>query len=111
VTYLFDIDGTLVKYHTNEWLPGARELLQEVHDAGHRIILITARNPADDGTEWSPANAHKLARELPFEVTLLTAVPSRRVVVDDHEGCGVVHHPQNTPWQGMADLKKRRQWT
>ena len=50
-TYFFDIDGTILKYrkfetykHTPpELTPGALEKLNEIQDAGHMIVLTTAR--------------------------------------------------------------------
>ena len=50
-TYFFDIDGTIFKYRQfesykdtpAELTTDAQEKLQEVHDAGHTIILTTAR--------------------------------------------------------------------
>lgn len=50
-TYFFDIDGTIFKYRKfetygdspAELTPGALEKLREIRDAGHTIILTTAR--------------------------------------------------------------------
>ena len=50
-TYFFDIDGTIFKYRKfgeyqfekPELTPGAWEKLREIRDAGHTIILTTAR--------------------------------------------------------------------
>ena len=50
-TYFFDIDGTIFKYRTfgkyestnPELTPGAWEKLREIRDAGHTIVLTTAR--------------------------------------------------------------------
>jgi ribonucleotide monophosphatase NagD (HAD superfamily) len=50
-TYFFDIDGTILKYRKfetykstlPELTPGALEKLNEVQDAGHMIVLTTAR--------------------------------------------------------------------
>ena len=50
-TYFLDIDGTIFKYRTFEsyqespaqLTPGAKEKLLEIKDAGHTIILTTAR--------------------------------------------------------------------
>ena len=50
-TYFFDIDGTIFKYREFETYyntpavltPGAFEKLNEINDAGHMIVLTTAR--------------------------------------------------------------------
>lgn len=50
-TYFFDIDGTILKYRefekyeetAAELTPGALEKLQEIKEAGHTIVLTTAR--------------------------------------------------------------------
>jgi predicted mannosyl-3-phosphoglycerate phosphatase (HAD superfamily) len=57
--HFFDIDGTLVNYHDNTWIEGARELLCQLHDNGNDIILITMRGPQDEGTLWSIDNTKK----------------------------------------------------
>ena len=50
-TYFFDIDGTIFEYRDFETYdktppvltPGALEKLNEIHEAGHMIVLTTAR--------------------------------------------------------------------
>jgi ribonucleotide monophosphatase NagD (HAD superfamily) len=42
-THIFDIDGTIVNFHTNDWLPGAKEYIQKLYRQGCRIIFITQR--------------------------------------------------------------------
>jgi hypothetical protein len=59
--------GTLVKFHTNEWLPGAVELLTKLHASTHQATIITMRGWVDEdglerdrNEEWSKANTLKL---------------------------------------------------
>ena len=101
--YLFDIDGTVVKWHTNEWLPGAVEMLTDSADKGHQSIFITMRgiNKSDADNEWSTANTDKLLSQLPFKYRVLYAVAPERVVVDDNKKGGFVHHKQNSTWEGV----------
>lgn len=41
MTFIFDLDGTLVKFHTNEWIEGVLDRLEELSNSGHRIIIVT----------------------------------------------------------------------
>ena len=55
MTHIYDLDGTLLKFHTNEWLPGALDRLRKHVADGDGVIFITARNDhMDKDTEWSP---------------------------------------------------------
>lgn len=87
MTHIFDIDGTLVKYHTNEWLEGALEYLQKLSREGHHIVLITMRGPQDEGTEWSIQNTMStIIKDLfdrGIENTVLWGHPSPRILHDD----------------------------
>ena len=51
--YFFDIDGTLVEYHTNRWLPGALAHIIKLYKDGNQIHLITMRGNQDKGKTWS----------------------------------------------------------
>lgn len=88
VTYIFDIDGTLVYHHTNKWLPGALDMIESLHNEGHQIILITRRSRIRDaGTEWSPEETElKLLTDLDrkgIDYTILYDVDSPRILIDD----------------------------
>lgn len=59
-THIFDIDGTIVEFHTNKWLPGALEFIKMVAAKGDKIIFITRRNnDFDDDKIWSPEATRK----------------------------------------------------
>jgi hypothetical protein len=42
-TILFDLDGTLVKHGTTEWLPGALFLIEMVEARGYEVRFMTRR--------------------------------------------------------------------
>lgn len=88
-THIFDIDGTLVKYHTNDWIEGALETLEKLSKDGHKIVLITMRGPQDDNNDWSIRNTiSTVIRELNvknIKHTILWGHPSPRIVHDDAE--------------------------
>ena len=100
--YFFDIDGTLVKYHTNHWLPGARKHLKHVFNAGHQIFLLTARNDNwDEGKTWSPQRTRdSILKDLDDDgvrYVVLFGVRSPRVLVDDSE-VKIIKRQTNQPW-------------
>jgi len=85
--HIFDIDGTLVDYHTSEWLYGAKETIVKLYNAGHDIILITMRCDRDDGTIWSIENTKKTILkdldDLNVKYTILFNIQSPRTLHDD----------------------------
>lgn len=87
MTHIFDIDGTLVYYHNNEWLPGALETLTKLDKEGHQIILITKRNESDRNTIWSIENTKntilKDLDNLKIKYTIIFDCSSPRVLHDD----------------------------
>jgi hydroxymethylpyrimidine pyrophosphatase-like HAD family hydrolase len=86
--YFFDIDGTLVYYHTNDWLPGAFEKLKRLYSQGNQIILITMRGPQDDDKEWSIQRTKdtilQKLKEENIQFTILFGIHSPRIIVDDN---------------------------
>jgi len=96
--FFFDIDGTLVKYHTNEWLPGAKEMLERLNMEGHTIILMTMRGTQDKDKEWSVGNTQKLLATLDIDFyDVVYRVQSPRIFIDDRSN-SLVHHPKDKPW-------------
>ncbi len=86
-TYIFDIDGTLVDYRTNDFFPGVLEKLKDLTDKGHDIILITMRGTQDLGKKWSIENTQRHV-ETPLKAQgiryrILYAVQSPRLLIDD----------------------------
>ena len=85
--HIFDIDGTIVNYHTSEWLEGAKEALIALHNAGEQIIFITMRGEHDEGTIWSIENTKntilKDLDDLGIKYTIIFGVKSPRIIYDD----------------------------
>jgi len=96
-THIFDIDGTLVEYHTSKWLPSALEMLKELYKAGDQIILVTMRGKQDEGTDWSIENTDLLLKDIGIPYTILYSVSSPRYMHDDSKGA-FLHHKTNESW-------------
>lgn len=41
--FILDIDGTLMKHGTDEWLPGALELIEGLTTRGYEVAFVTRR--------------------------------------------------------------------
>ena len=87
--HIFDIDGTIVNWHTSEWLPGAVEMLVELNNEGHDIIFITMRGVQDDNTIWSIDNTkNTILKDLDnmcVKYKIIFGVQSPRILHDDSE--------------------------
>jgi len=87
--HIFDIDGTLVDYHTSEWLNGALDTLFKLNACGDNIILITMRGIQDANTIWSIENTKatilKDLDEMKIKYTIIFGVQSPRILHDDSE--------------------------
>tara|TARA_B100001094_G_C18150107_1_gene783179 strand:+ start:839 stop:1201 length:363 start_codon:yes stop_codon:yes gene_type:complete len=86
-TYFFDIDGTIFRYRQFETYkntpavltPGALEKLNEIRDAGHMIVLTTAR-PADlYGFTQDELHANKV----PYDKIVMGLARGPRHLVND----------------------------
>jgi len=91
-----DLDGTCLRFHTNEWLPGVREKLCSLAARGHQIHFITMRGEHDDLQIWSIEATKKLLAELPFQYKVIFGVYSPRMLIDDG-GCGHLQVSTNEP--------------
>jgi FMN phosphatase YigB (HAD superfamily) len=100
-THIFDIDGTLVKWHTNEWLPGAKEMLINLWEGGHDIVLITMRGPQDNAKEWSMVRTQetigKELDDLGIVYIILFDRSSPRILHDDN-AISLDRRQTNQPW-------------
>jgi len=85
--HIFDIDGTIVNYHTSEWLEGAKELLWDIYAHGGQIIFITMRGEQDEGTIWSIQNTKdtilKDLDDMGIKYDIVFGVQSPRIIHDD----------------------------
>jgi len=86
--HFFDIDGTIVNYHTSEWLDGAKEKLLLLYNNGDQIIFITMRGEQDEGTIWSIENTKKTILkdldDLGIKYNIIFGVQSPRILHDDN---------------------------
>lgn len=86
-TYIFDIDGTIVNYHTNEWINGAKEYINNIYRNGDSIMFITMRGEQDNETVWSIENTKKtILRDLDdlgIKYIIIFGVDSPRIIHDD----------------------------
>ena len=95
--HFFDIDGTLVHFHTHEWLPGAKEMLIDLSEKGDQIIFTTMRGPQDEGQPWSIENTYKLLDELNIKYTILFGIHTDRIIYNDNF-CEAVRREHNQVW-------------
>ena len=88
-THFFDIDGTIVNYHTGEWIEGAKELLAKLFKEGHDLIFFTMRGEQDKDTVWSIENTKKTIfkdlDELGIKYVVIFGVQSPRIIHDDSQ--------------------------
>lgn len=86
-TYFIDIDGTILKYRNfgeydviaAEPTPGAVEKLNEIHAAGHMIVLTTAR--PEDRREIT---LRELAEnKVPYDRLVMGLARGRRHLIND----------------------------
>lgn len=87
-THFFDLDGTIVDYHTNNWISGAKELLIRLFNDGNQIIFITMRDELRDKNEiWSVDNTkNTILKELDdigIKYIIIYNVSSPRIIHDD----------------------------
>ena len=85
--HIFDIDGTIVNYHTNQWIEGAKETIVKLYSLGHQIIFITMRGEQDDAYIWSIENTKNLILkdldDLGIKYIIIFGVQSPRILYDD----------------------------
>jgi len=99
--HIFDIDGTVFKYHTNEWIDGAKEYIIKLSKQGSNIIFITMRGEHDNGKEWSiDRTKQTLVKELNklgIKFEIIFGVKSPRIIHDDNH-CYFDSRKTNQKW-------------
>ena len=90
--YIVDLNGTLFKFGTNDFLPGAKDFLDFIKDNGHQLILTTRR-----GEDWdyhnvfSKAKTLQALKRLGIEYhSIVFEVESPRIVIND-DGCSAIN--------------------
>jgi len=97
-THIFDIDGTLMRYHTNDFLEGALDMIQDLRRRGDLVMCITMRGPHDRGKEWSVENTLEAFKKQGLEsINIIFNVPPNRALYDDTKPYAV-HHGHNDSW-------------
>ena len=102
--YFFDIDGTIVNYHTNDFIKGAAEMLRKLSSRGHQINFMTMRGPQDAEKEWSMEKTKDLLDSIGIEYRVMYGVKSPRIFVDDRAN-SLIHHKKDQEWK--TDLRIR----
>ncbi len=109
-TYFCDLDGTLFKHGTTEFLPGAKEFLELASKKRWRIIFTTRRGDVE--FEGHPVYSKHATEEMLFRHgldrhTIVYDVMSPRIIVDDSE-VGTIRRYTNQGFseKDLADLEK-----
>ena len=93
-----DLDGTCLKYHTNEWLPGVWDYLIEMAK-NNTIIFVTMRaHGRDDNEIWNATATQKLIDTLPFNKMLILGVPWPRIIIDDFPPLAIHTAQDSADW-------------
>jgi uncharacterized HAD superfamily protein len=87
MTYCFDIDGTLCtntegEYHAAEPFRDIIEHVNQLHSAGHHILLYTARG-STTGIDWRETTEAQLRRWHVRYHELVMGKPTADVYIDD----------------------------
>ena len=87
-TFFFDLDGTLFRHGTTNFLPGAKELLDKLITNDCRIIFVTRRGDLE--FEGHPVYGQEATQKALKEHgldkhTIIFDVMSPRYLVDDSE--------------------------
>lgn len=87
-TYIIDVDGTVFRHGSEEWLPGSKERVAALVEEGHRLVFVTRRGHVEFGdSERYGRPAAERARRALVEVApdalFLPNCPSPRILVDD----------------------------
>lgn len=95
-----DLDGTAVKFHTNRWLPGVREHLVKIAEAGNQIIFITMRRQGiDDDTEWCWKNTMDLIRTSRIKnASVIGGISVPRFLICDMQPQAISIETDNPNW-------------
>jgi hypothetical protein len=105
MTYIFDLDGTLMPHHKTEWLPRARIMLDCILREGNAVVFVTARGPQDEGTAWSVSKTMAfMKREQMTHIPILYDMPAGRVIVDDRKPHAVWRNKDEDWVSGTPDL-------
>jgi hypothetical protein len=106
VVYFVDIDGTIVRHGTNEFLPGALDWLQGLCAAGSDIVFTTRRGCEFVGHPiYSEQGLSLLLNDLYIRGikwhSVVKNIGSPRVIVNDEE-CSAIRRETNQAWDAAT---------
>ena len=83
--YFVDIDGTLFKHGTNEFLPGTEEFLEQIEEGGHQLILVTSRGQEFESHPiFDPTKTLEVLKRMGIKYDhILFGIQSPRTVIND----------------------------
>lgn len=99
--FIIDLDGTTFHWGTDTFLPNAEEKLKVIHDKGHQIIFVTAR---ESMTKESVYTQRLLKDKFP-KCQIIFEISSPRIVIND-EGAYAVNNKKDWSWESF-DLEHR----
>jgi ribonucleotide monophosphatase NagD (HAD superfamily) len=96
-TLIIDLDGTCLKYHTNEWLPGVVETLTKMAKH-HQIVFVTMRGSRDPDEVWNGEATRALLAKLPFAYDAIYDATWPRVLIDDQMPQAIATPTDSADW-------------
>ncbi len=96
---IVDLDGTILQWGTNDFLPGAYEALRAFVDRGNELVFITQRPRA--GNEEVVGMLGGYFPDAP----ILFGFTSPRILIND-QGAVAENHPANGAWEPNNVLSK-----
>jgi hypothetical protein len=90
-TIFCDLDGTLLKHGTFEWLPGAEQFLELTKTSNYRLVIMTRRGDQEfeghhvygEGPTLDWFIKAQAEDKFPYRTELLCNIRSPRILVDD----------------------------
>jgi hydroxymethylpyrimidine pyrophosphatase-like HAD family hydrolase len=98
--YFIDLDGTIFAWGTNNFLPGAVEMIKAALDQGHQVIFTTQR-PNIIGVDLA------LKREGITGLMVMSGIQNPRILVND-QGAYAHQHKKNGSYS-LAEINHIKQ--
>jgi hydroxymethylpyrimidine pyrophosphatase-like HAD family hydrolase len=95
--FFVDFDGTIALFGTETPLPGAIQHLRALVNAGHQVIITTARPRVT-------AIRAMLEKNGLSKISAIGGIQNPRVVINDMGAYGIAH-PQDAAWDYAALVK------
>ncbi len=91
--FFVDLDGSALKWGTNDFVPGAYERLKKFYDEGGDLIFTTQR----DSVISALLPTEKFLKGLFPNCMILYGISSPRAIIND-EGAVAINHKKNAAW-------------